>query len=56
MNTVTYVCRAWLIQADGREFAEVKALDRAGDIMLDDAPQPCKSDRNVTRVPDRDVR
>jgi len=29
-----------LIQADGGELAEVKPLDRAGDIMLDDAPQP----------------
>jgi hypothetical protein len=33
-----------LIQADGGELAEIEALDRAADIVLDDAPQPLVGD------------
>jgi hypothetical protein len=33
-----------LIQANGSELAEVEALDRAADIVLDDAPQPLVGD------------
>jgi hypothetical protein len=37
-----------LIQADGSEIAEVEALDRAADIVLDVAPQPLVGDLDDT--------
>jgi hypothetical protein len=38
-----------LIQADGSQFAEVEALDRAADVVLDDAPQPLIGDLDDAR-------